>query len=483
MGNENMYNNAGSGDKCPKCGAVRPFSAIRCPACGSDYAAVTRSMNTADTGNGAYVNKPVNNFDPNASFSAYKKSIEPQDSISDSASDLGGSYGDTTSSAQANASTLSENVAEQAKPVKFDPIAQKLQEMAKQNSASTPDSASAPMPGVYIPGASNQSSSYSQNQSTSYQSQQFQSTQSQGAAMPGVYIPGASNQGSSNQGKSTQGSHYQNTAPQMRFQGRPDIQQKPAGAGQSGAQGDDPASQYASPYSGSSYAGGITETDNSGKFGKIVRMVFLLAILGVVLYGVYRLYNCDKNEHGVAYSEGKVVDDMYVNDWAELKIDLTREVSDYTSMINDASIKSSISGMNRSFTEKNAELKANFLAAKQFKDFETKTVTVVPAIVVFTITDNSIPAKLFGAKIDDYFYEMRTSGGGPYGAMSLTKKNDTVLSGHSYTTYCATVAVNSSVTMNMYMCVRAIGNKMVLIYIYDIPGYFDFSSLLNCFVN
>ena len=38
MGNENMYNNAGSNDKCPKCGAVKPFSAIRCPACGADYA-------------------------------------------------------------------------------------------------------------------------------------------------------------------------------------------------------------------------------------------------------------------------------------------------------------------------------------------------------------------------------------------------------------------------------------------------------------
>ena len=483
MGNENMYNNAGSGDKCPKCGAVRPFSAIRCPACGADYATVARNMNTADAGNSSYVNKPVNNFDPNASFSAYKKSIEPQDSTSDSTSDLGGSFGNTTSSTQANASTLSENVAEQAKPVKFDPIAQKLQEMAKQNSASTPDSASAPMPGVYIPGASNQSSSYSQAQSTSYQNQQFQSTQSRSAAMPGVYIPGASNQGSDNQGKSTQGSHYQNTAPQMRFQGRPDIQQKPAGAGQSGAQGDDPASQYASPYSGSSYGGSITESDGSGKFGKICRVVFLLAILGVVLYGVYRLYNCDKNENGLAYTAGKVENDMYVNEWSGLKIDLTREVSDYSSMINEPSIQSSVSGMNRSFLEKNAELKAEFLAAKQFKDFDTKTVTVVPGIMVFTITDNSIPAKLFGAKVDDYFYEFRTSGGGPYGNMSLTKRNDLVLSGHSYTTFCASVPINTGSSMNMYVCIRAIGNKMVLLYIYEIPGYYDLNTLLNCFVN
>lgn len=369
--------------------------------------------------------------------------------------------------------------------------------MAKENSAATPSATrslnqGAPIPGVYIPGASNQSSSYQGSQaqspsyqSTSYQSQQFQGTQPQSSPMPGVYIPGASNQGSSYQGgqaqnASNQGSAYKNTQPQMRYQGRPDIQQKPAG--QSGAQGGDAASPYSSPYSGSSY-GNITETDGSGKFGKILRVVLLLAVLGVVLYGVYKLYNCDKNENGLAYTAGKVENDMYVNEWSGLKIDLTREVSDYSSMMNDPSIRSSISGMERSFLEKNAELKAEFLAAKQFKDFETKTITVVPGILVFTISDDSIPAKLFGAKIDEYFYEVRTSGGGPYTAMSLTKRNDVVLSGHTYKTFCATVPVSGNTNMNMYMCVRAIGNKMVFVIIYEIPGYFDFNTLLNCFVN
>ena len=499
MGNENTYNNnAGSSDKCPKCGAVRMFSAIRCPACGADYAAVTRSMSSAGTGNSSYVNKPVNNFDPNASFSAYKRSIEPQDGISDGASDLssGGSsnYGGTGN--VTNQSSLSGSITEQAKP-KLDPIAQKLQEMAKENSAATPNATrslnqGAPIPGVYIPGASNQSSSYqgSQAQSpsyqgTSYQSQQFQGTQPQSSPMPGVYIPGASNQGSSYQGgqaqnASNQGSAYKNTQPQMRYQGRPDIQQKPAG--QSGAQGGDDASPYSSPYSGSSY-GNITETDGSGKFGKILRTVLLLAVLGVVLYGVYKLYNCDKNENGLAYTAGKVENDMYVNEWSGLKIDLTKAVSDYSSMMNDSSMQSFMSSLKSSFLKMNAELKAEFLGANKFKNFDTKTITIVPGIIVFTITDNSIPAKLFGAKTDDYFYEFRTSGGGPYANTSLTKQNDMVLSGHVYTTFRTTTALTSSLNSDMYLCVRAIGNKIVLICIYEIPGYYNLSTLQNCFVN
>lgn len=35
---DNTNYNANNSDKCPKCGAVKVFSAIRCPACGTEYA-------------------------------------------------------------------------------------------------------------------------------------------------------------------------------------------------------------------------------------------------------------------------------------------------------------------------------------------------------------------------------------------------------------------------------------------------------------
>ena len=56
-----------------------------------------------------------------------------------------------SSAAQTDASALAGNIAEQAKPVELDPIAKKLQAMAKESSASAPSNTSAT-----IPGASNQ---------------------------------------------------------------------------------------------------------------------------------------------------------------------------------------------------------------------------------------------------------------------------------------------------------------------------------------
>ena len=64
--------NTNNSDKCPKCGAAKVFSALRCPACGTEYAAAAPNRNTGFTSTSA------SNFDLNASFSAYKKSIEPQ---------------------------------------------------------------------------------------------------------------------------------------------------------------------------------------------------------------------------------------------------------------------------------------------------------------------------------------------------------------------------------------------------------------------
>ena len=492
---------AGNSDKCPKCGAAKVFSALRCPACGTEYAAAAPNR-SAGGANAGFTSTSASNFDLNASFSAYKKSIEPQAEAAEVAAvgaaagiAVAGVAGAANTSAQDGDSVLS-NIAELDKPAELDPIARKLQEMSKQNSAPAPNGNPAPMPGVYIPGASNRSSSYqgSQAQNNHYQGVQpqgtsYQSAQQSNAPAPGVWYPGMpaqnnAGQGTSYQGGAGQASSSQGSAPQgMRFQGRPDINHNQQLAGQSGAREDGATSPYASPYSGASYGSGITETDNSGKVGKILRVVILLALLGVVVYGVYRLYNSDKNEKGLPYSAGRVENDMYVSDWAELKIDLTKGVSDYSSMINDPGLKSSVNSLNRSLLDQNAEVKAEFMAAKQFKDFDTKTITVMPAIMVFTITDNDIMSKIFGTKVEKFFYEFRTSGGGPYTAMSLSKSSDIVLSGHAYKTFVTSMNFNTGDKVNMYMCVRAIGNKMVLIYLYEIPGYYDLNTLKSYFID
>ena len=489
MGNENTYNNnAGSSDKCPKCGALKMFSAIRCPACGADYAAAARSMNTADinANTGTFVNRPVNNFDPNASFSAYKRSIEPQEGVLDTNSVVNGN---TSSSAQTE-SPISGNIAEQVKPVKVDPIAQKLQEMAKQNNASTPVNAPAPRPGVYIPGASNQSSSYQggQGQGTSYQGQLFQG-QPQSAPIPGVYIPGASNQSSSYQGNgasgnqtgSTQGSPYQNTQPQMRYQGRPDIQQQPAG--QAGAQANGTASPYASPYQ-SPYSRPVINTTSEKKSSptfKIVIAVLLLAVLAMFGYGAYRYYNCDKNENGVSYSEGKSENGVYTNEWAEVKIDLSTGLQDYTPLVYTSDIQSSVNSLNRQLSSQKGSAEAIFLGAKLFSIGSQST--PIPGVVMFIITNDSFNAKLSGANLDTFFDDSTLNTSGMPAGSSITQVSDMILCGKSYRTYRMTYPMDASLNMDMYMCARAVGNKIVLFYLYSIPGYYDINTIKGYFID
>lgn len=220
--------NTNNSDKCPKCGAAKVFSALRCPACGTEYAAAAPNRNTGFTSTSA------SNFDLNASFSAYKKSIEPQAEAAEAAAveaaagiAAAGVAGAANSSAQGGDSVLS-NIAELDKPAELDPIARKLQSMSNQNTASTPNNSSAPMPGVYIPGASNQSSAYqvSQAQSSSYQSQQYQGTQAQSAPAPGVWYPGMPAQNNAGQGIQNANTAGINSGAAasgqgMRFQGRP----------------------------------------------------------------------------------------------------------------------------------------------------------------------------------------------------------------------------------------------------------------------
>ena len=453
MGNENTYNNnAGSSDKCPKCGALKMFSAIRCPACGADYATAARSMNTADinANTGTFVNRPVNNFDPNASFSAYKRSIEPQE--------------DVPVNSTADPSALSGNVAGLDKPIELDPIARKLQEMNNQSTASS----SSANPGT-------------QPQNTSYQSQQFRGIQSSSTPIPGVYIPGASNRSSGNQSQSTQGSPYQNTQPQMRYQGRPDINQQPAG--QAGVQGDGAAAPYSSPYQ-SPYSRSMITSEPEKKSSpvfKIIITILFLVVIAMFGYGAYKYYNCDKNENGVSYSAGKSENGVYTNDWAEVKIDLDTGLQDYTALVYTADIQSSVNNLNYSLKDRNGSVEAIFLGAKLFKTGSYST--PVPGVVMFIITDESFNAKIFGTDLDTFFDDITLSTSGLPAGSSITQVADMILSGKSYRTYRMSFPMEGVGNMDMYMCARAIGNRIVLFYLYSIPGYYDINTIKGYFIN
>lgn len=173
MGYDNSYTGVNDSDKCPKCGAVKVFSALVCPSCGTNYA-TSRANNTANSTGMSYTNQPqnsnvgtINNFDPNATFSAYKKTLEGKEN--------GQMYGNVENNdgtgAKGSDSVLA-NVAELDKPVELDPIAKKLQEMNQQNAGANTGSPvnRGPVPSIPNVGVPNQGAQYRNtgNQSIEY---------------------------------------------------------------------------------------------------------------------------------------------------------------------------------------------------------------------------------------------------------------------------------------------------------------------------
>ena len=457
---DNLNNNAYGSDKCPKCGALKVFSAIRCPSCGTDYAAAARP---AASGGNTYVNQPTNNFDLNASFSAYKRSIEPQAEASAEVA-----LGSAAAGVQNAESSLS-NIAELNKPMEMDPIAKKLQQMSGPGSA-------APA------GGAAQTAQTAQTARPAYQSTQNMYTQNQSAPIPGVWVPGMQSSGNAGQGAApAQGQQAaQGAAPQgMRFQGRPTESQVGGYTGAPAGGASPYASPYASPNYGAMYGNSITEKPKKSIGGKIFGAILFLALCALIGYGVYKYNNCDKNENGVSYSEGHSGDGMYVNDWADLKIDLSKDFSDYTPLIYTSSMQSSINSLSYQWKDKDAEVKGIFLSGKEYHDgFANGT---LPAAMLYVITDNSFDAKMFGAKTEDFFQEYRVTGGGY--TLTVSKTSDMVICGKSYTTFVSSLPLGNGTNVTMYMCVRAIGNKIVLLYLYDIPGYFDLSKVKSSFVD
>lgn len=144
----------------------------------------------------------------------------------------------------------------------YDPIARKLQEMAKQEAA-----ASAGAPGQRT-----------QTGSTVYPGTQAQSTSSQSshpqpAPMPGVWYPGMPAQSSTDQGSS--------------FQGRTDMGRPNQPQGGYPGNGSPYQSPYASPYSGPAYGGNVTPQKKSSGARTFIAVIVIIAILAGVGAGAY----------------------------------------------------------------------------------------------------------------------------------------------------------------------------------------------------
>ena len=227
----------------------------------------------------------------------------------------------------------------------------------------------------------------------------------------------------------------------------------------------------------------FTPVSNTGsnKGGKIVAAIVVFVLLAIIGFGAYRYSNCDKNDNGVSYTTGKSESGTYTNDWAEIKIDVTGKIKDYSSMAGESNYRSTVEGLKGSVKSQNVDVETNFIGAV---DIKVGSATYqLPAIVMITISDNSINSKLFGAKIETFFDETDLSRVALPAGYSFVHESDMLICGHSYKTYCVTMPYDQTTNMKMYMCIRTIGNKMVLFYFYDIPDIVDINTIKRSFIS
>ena len=424
MSSENINNYVRDSDKCPKCGAVKVFSALTCPSCGTSYtvARVNNSLEgiaTSQTGT-------LNNFDLNASFSAFKKSLEQVENgqLGDKQTGVNRSNFQTVNSeSPKDATSILSRVAD------LDPITKKVQEMSKQNAvAITPDDA-----GKAI-----------------YSAMPTQTVQN--LVRPGV--PSLNNTPYS----SVNGPMYSN----------PNNNQY--------------SSPYATSYNNPTFNSSVNSIpEKSGKGGKIFAAVIVLIFLGMIGFAVYKYRNSDKNESGISYSSGKTEYSIYTNEWANVKINCKEELKDYTYMVYSASFQSNILNIERSVKSKNGEVEVNFVGAKEMK--VGSQTAQVPTVIMMTITDNSVNSKLFGIDMEEFFNESDIRSTDLPAGYSLTRENDMLLCGHSYRTYCISGPYDANSNLSIYMCARVIGNRLVLFYLYDIPDVMSLSDIKGYFMN
>ncbi len=424
--NNNYVNDS---DKCPKCGAVKVFSALVCPSCGTSYAAIRG--NAANT---------INTFDPNASFSAFKKSLEQPEN--DQA---------VKSESSKDENSILSGISELDKPVELDPIAKKVQEMTKQNAGTNQG----------VVGQRNltpNATPYPPANGSPYPNQNVVRNLSQnGPTYPNPNTVPYSSQNGSPYPAANTSSYSSPYSPQG-------------------------ASQYASPYTNPAYNPSFTSTPvKSGKAGKIFTAVIVLIFLGMIGFAVYKFSNSDKNESGISYDTGKTEYSIYTNEWANVRINCKEELRDYTYMAYASSFQSSVRNIERSVKNKNGEVEINFVGAKEVK-MGSQTVPV-PAVIMMTITDNSVNSKLFGIDMEEFFNESDIRSTDLPAGYSLTRESDMLLCGHSYRTYCISGPYDNNSDMYIYMCARAIGNRLVLFYLYDIPDIINLSAIKSCFMN
>ena len=410
--------NSTDGDFCPNCGAVKVFSALVCPACGVNYAEASKQR--AETSS-----TPITQvFDPNASYARFKSSLEKKEDTEEK------------EDAVKTEETAADTTVEATEEID-DPIKRKLAEITKKNSGmhgertyrfeNTENAEASATPGE------------TPHPATNYGSGVWQSgvTPSYGTGQ----ISG-SNKVFSNE-VSNKYNEYRREADNSM-----------------------PGMQYASPYSRGTFD--LQPERKSSTFKKILPLLIILILVGAAAYAFIYIKGLNNNEKGVEYDPVKYSSgglDMnaktFTDEWSEIRF----EYGDYTdryTVVNGT-------GLNNLYL-KTDEQKEQY----NMGFFYTENDTGVGAMA-YTYKDG-----MFGVSEDEVFEDKNFTGTMLGTSVSYTKEPDMLLGDHVYK--CASFEVTSNkMKVKMYMCVRKIGNRLSVVFLYDTPQKSQIQRLKSMF--
>lgn len=418
MSDQNTFNGYSTdADKCPNCGAMKIFSALVCPSCGMSYSDAAAVRKKADE-------QAVNtSFDPNASFASFKKQVSGE--------------------AEAAAGVIeetAENVTETAQQASQNPTDVNSGLYKERKYRVGDDLSGAPIMGIsdkrpegetdqtVVPtryGLDSETVKYKREQSLTNE-----------AAKQKMF-------------STTVNNHYEQYKSD-----RDGAYQQPS---------------YATPYNRGSFD---TEPEKKKSvLAKIFPLALILILVLIVGYFVMKYMNRNKNDNGVEYTKGSVVDGYYVNDWAEVKIKLDGRLHYGSQEIMTINLMNS---MLKSAGEKmDMDIDINMMA----------TYNNQVAVIIMTCTDTSFPANIFGSSEDkllegDKVGTITSSGSGNY-----VREPDLTLGSHTYKAVSGDYKANDGTKGKMVVAVRKIGFKVICIALYEIPGATDLTTLKKYFEN
>ena len=183
----------------------------------------------------------------------------------------------------------------------------------------------------------------------------------------------------------------------------------------------------------------------NGLIQKLLMLLIVLVVAGVGLNAWNTYRNRNKNEKGVEFTKGAFEDKIYRNEWAQLQItprgNFENAPALFYSIVNAAVVDPV--DMHVAFTD-NDEL----------------------AVFMFSIRDDSYALKKFKKLKSDEVKKAYLDSSLGNADADIKAEDDVWIAGKKYFCFSQTMEKLYGETVNAYICVRIIGNRMLFVVLY-----------------